>query len=154
MSDRECDITVILGVLVVFALPLTVLVPGFSVWDVVPKVRISRLHILSQDLTWPQLNAALISLLTLFFCLYLEIRKRKLDDMVEKVLTVSQATDSTMEVEKDRQTNAVRVCVDLLDASAEHYENLVLLRDELRKREKLKKQHPPVIVPSSSLTNQ
>lgn len=72
--------------------------------------------------------------------------------MVEKVLTVSQATDSTMEVERGRQANAVRVCVELLDASAEHYENLVLLRDELRKREKLKKQHPPTIVPSTPST--
>ena len=80
---------------------------------------------------------------------YSQIISSRLDDMVEKVLTVSQATDATMEVEKDRQANAVRVCVELLDASAEHYENLVLLRDELRKREKLKNQHPPTIVLSS-----
>ncbi|PZC77271.1 uncharacterized protein LOC110376962 [Helicoverpa armigera] len=152
MSDKnDCDITVVLGVLVVFTLPLTLLVPGFSLWDVVPKVRISRLHIVSQDLTWPQLNAAIVSLLTLFFCLYLEIRKRKLDDMVEKVLSVSQATDVTMEVERERQAAAVRVCVELLDASAEHYENLVLLRDELRKREKMKRQFPPAIEPSSTM---
>lgn len=78
MSDKsDCDLSVVLGVMVVFALPLTLLVPGFSVWDVVPKVRISRLHIVSQDLTWPQLNAAIVFLLTLFFCLYLEIHKRK-----------------------------------------------------------------------------
>lgn len=78
MSEKnECDITVVLGVLVVFALPLTLLVPGFSVWDVVPKVHITRLHIISQELTWPQLNAAVVSLLVVFFCLYLEIRKRK-----------------------------------------------------------------------------
>ncbi|XP_022820886.1 uncharacterized protein LOC111352561 [Spodoptera litura] len=152
MTDKsDCDLSVVIGVMVVFALPLTLLLPGFSVWDVVPKVRISRLHIVSQDLTWPQLNAAIVFLLTLFFCLYLEIHKRKLDDMVEKVLSVSQATDSTMEVERERQAAAVRVCVDLLDASAEHYENLVLLRDELRKREKLKKQFPPTIESSSTL---
>lgn len=77
MIDKDCDITAILGLLVVFALPLTVLIPGFSVWDVVPKVRISRLHVFSQDLTWLQLNAGIILLLVLFFCLYLEIRKRK-----------------------------------------------------------------------------
>lgn len=70
--------------------------------------------------------------------------------MVEKVLTVSQATESTMNEEHNRQAAAVKVCVELLDTSAEHYENLVLLRDELRKRENMKKQHAPVIELSSS----
>lgn len=68
--------------------------------------------------------------------------------MVESVLTVSQATDKTMEVERERQAAAVRVCVELLDASAEHYEHLVLLRDELRQRSK--KHLPPAIEPSGS----
>lgn len=78
MSDKnDCDLSVVLGVLVVFALPLTLLIPGFSVWEVVPKVRITRMHIVSQDLTWSQLNAAIVSLLVIFFCCYLEIRKRK-----------------------------------------------------------------------------
>lgn len=76
-DKSECDVTVILGVIVVFALPLTLLVPDFTIWDVIPKVRVTRFHILSQHLTWPQVNAALITLLSLFFCLYLEIRKRK-----------------------------------------------------------------------------
>ncbi|XP_049870461.1 uncharacterized protein LOC126369897 [Pectinophora gossypiella] len=148
MSDKsECDVVTLVGLVLVFSLPLTLLVPGFSVWDVVPKFRISRFHVISQYLTWPQLNTAVIVVLVVFFCLFLEIRKRKLDDMVEKVLTVSQATDKTMEVEKDRQAAAVRVCVDLLDASAEHYEHLVLFRDDLRRR----KHQPPTIEPSSSM---
>ncbi|CAH0603034.1 unnamed protein product [Chrysodeixis includens] len=150
MTDKnDCDFAVVVGVLIVFALPLTLLIPEFSVWEVVPKVRITRMHIISQDLTWPQLNAAIVSLLVIFFCCFLEIRKRKLDDMVEKVLTVSQVTESTMNVERERQSAAVKVCVALLDASAEHYENLVLLRDELRKWEKQKQQYPPAIEPSS-----
>lgn len=70
--------------------------------------------------------------------------------MVEKVLTVSQATDVTMEVERHRQAAAMKVCVELLDTSTEHYEHLMLLRDELRKREKPIKQLPPVIEPSGS----
>lgn len=77
MSGRECDATVVVGAIVVFALPLTLLIPGFSVWDVVPKVRVTRFHIISLDISWPQLNSGIIALLTLFFCLYLEIRKRK-----------------------------------------------------------------------------
>lgn len=68
--------------------------------------------------------------------------------MVESVLTVSQATDKTMEVERERQAAAVRVCVELLDASADHYENLILLRDELCQRSK--KNQPPAIEPSGS----
>ncbi|KAL0849346.1 hypothetical protein ABMA28_013661 [Loxostege sticticalis] len=149
-DKSECDVTVILGVIVVFALPLTLLVPDFTIWDVIPKVRVTRFHILSQHLTWPQVNAALITLLSLFFCLYLEIRKRKLDDMVEKVLTVSQATDATMEVERTRQAAAMRACAELLDTSAAHYEHLMLLREELRARDKPRKQMPPSIEPSGS----
>ncbi|RVE54161.1 hypothetical protein evm_001284 [Chilo suppressalis] len=148
-SRSDCDVTVVVGTIVVFALPLTLLIPDFSLWDVIPKVQVTRFHILSQHLTWPQLNAAIIGLLSLLFCFCLEIRKRKLDDMVEKVLTVSQVTDATMEVEKERQAAAMRVCVDLLDTSAEHYEHLMLLRDELRKRERPKKQLPPAIEPSA-----
>ncbi|XP_075991631.1 uncharacterized protein LOC142986883 [Anticarsia gemmatalis] len=146
MSDKsEWDVSVVVGVLIVFSLPLTLLVPNFSIWQVVPKVQVVRYHIISQELSWHQINSAVVTLLVLFFCLYLEMRKRKLDDMVEKVLAVNQATDETMEVEHGRQTAAVRVCVELLDASVDHYENLVLLRGELRKREKTKKQYPPVV---------
>lgn len=65
--------------------------------------------------------------------------------MVESVLTVSQVTDATMATERERQSAAVKACVDLLDASTDHYENLVLLRDELRKRDKMKKHRPPAI---------
>lgn len=54
--------------------------------------------------------------------------------MVESVLSVSQTTDKSMEVEHERQNETARVCGDLLDVSNEHYENLVLLRDELRRR--------------------
>ncbi|XP_052747637.1 uncharacterized protein LOC116413779 [Galleria mellonella] len=149
-NRNECDITVVVGTLIVFALPLTLLIPGFSVWDVVPKVHIIRFHLFSQYLTWAQLNAAVVSILAILFCLYLEIRKRKLDDMVEKVLTVSQATDTTVEEERGRQAAAMRVCVELLDTSTEHYENLMLLHDELHKREP-NKQLPPAIEPSSSI---
>lgn len=70
--------------------------------------------------------------------------------MVENVLTVSQATDATLEVERGRQAAAVKVCVELLDASTEHYEQLALLRDELQKRNVMKRQHPPAIELSSS----
>lgn len=65
-------------------------------------------------------------------------------------MTVSQATDTAMEMEKERQTAALRACVELLDSSATHYENLVLLRDELRLRNFMGKQHPPIIEISSS----
>ncbi|CAH2104473.1 unnamed protein product [Euphydryas editha] len=148
-SNNDCDAVSVVVALVVFALPLTLLVPGFSVWNILPKIRISRFHILDQDLTWSQLNAALCTLLVIFFCFYLEIRRRTLDEMVENVFTISQATDTAMEEERDRQAEAVRACVQLLDTSAEHYENLILLRDELRKREK-PFQHPPIIELSSS----
>ncbi|KAJ0181961.1 hypothetical protein K1T71_002683 [Dendrolimus kikuchii] len=154
MSDKnngkDIDTIVVIGLVFVFGLPVTLLIPNFSVWDVIPKLRVSRCHIITQELTWPQINAAIVMLLSLFFCLYLEIQKRKLDDMVEKVLTVSQATDTTLEVERERQTGAMRACLDLLDASTEHYEHLVLLRDELRKRDTVKHQQPPAIEPSAS----
>ncbi|XP_072937300.1 uncharacterized protein [Epargyreus clarus] len=150
MSNRSERATVVCA-LVVFALPLTLLIPNFSLWDLVPKIKVTRFHILSQHLTWPQLNAAAIGLLGILFCIYLEIRKRKLDDMVENVLRVSQATDTTMGVERVRQAVAVRACVELLDASAEHYEHLALLRDELRRRDAPRLlQHPPAIEPSTS----
>lgn len=76
-GNSECNATILIGFLVVFALPLTLLLPGFSVWDVVPKVRVTRFLIISQQLKWSQLNAAIVGLLALFFCLYLEIRKRR-----------------------------------------------------------------------------
>ncbi|XP_028037328.1 uncharacterized protein LOC114248324 [Bombyx mandarina] len=151
MSDNnDCDVAAVFLAVLVFALPLTLLIPGFSVWNVVPKFRVTRFHFVSQDVTWLQINAGIITVLTIFFCLYLEIRKRKLDDMVENVLTVSQATDATLEVERGRQAAAVKVCVELLDASTEHYEQLALLRDELQKRNVMKRQYPPAIELSSS----
>lgn len=61
---------------------------------------------------------------------------------------VSEATDNIMEEERDRQTEAMRACMQLLDSSVEHYENLILLRDDLRYRSK--PQYPPVIELSSS----
>ncbi|XP_013201264.1 uncharacterized protein LOC106143675 [Amyelois transitella] len=149
-NKNECDTVVVVIAIVVFALPLTLLIPDFSVWDVVPKVRVIRFHVLQQHLSWPQLNAIVVALLILFFSLYLEIRKRNLDDMVEKVLTVSQATDTVMLEEKNRQAAALRLCVELLDVSAEHYEHLVLLRDELARKDK-PNQQPPVIEPSGSM---
>lgn len=60
-------------------------------------------------------------------------RLLRLDDMVEKVLTVSQTTDATVAVERDRQSSAVKASLELLDASASHYERLMLLRNELRR---------------------
>ncbi|XP_050361492.1 uncharacterized protein LOC126780871 [Nymphalis io] len=148
-NRNDCDAVSVVVALVVFALPLTHLVPGFSVWNVLPKVRITRFHIFDYYFSWQQLNFAVITVLVLFFCFYLEIRKRALDEMVENVLTVRQATDVAMKEERDRQAAAVKACVQLLDTSAEHYENLTLLRDELRKREKTL-HHPPIIELSSS----
>lgn len=69
--------------------------------------------------------------------------------MVEDVLTVSQATDAVMDVEKERQSEAAKACVKLLDTSSDHYENLVLLREELRMRDRAKRQYPPAIELSS-----
>lgn len=77
-NERECDATVIIGTLVVFSLPLTLLIPNFSVWNIVPKIQVSRFHVLSNCLTWAQLNSVIVALLAVFLCLYLEIRKRKL----------------------------------------------------------------------------
>lgn len=71
-----------------------------------------------------------------------------LDEIVENVRAVSEATDTIMEEERDRQTEAMRTCMQLLDSSVEHYENLILLRDDLRFR--TKPQYPPVIELSSS----
>lgn len=68
--------------------------------------------------------------------------------MVENVLAVTQATDAVIEEERDRQAEAMRACMKLLDSSVEHYENLILLRDDLRLCKK--RQHPPVIELSSS----
>ncbi|XP_045761981.1 uncharacterized protein LOC123865155 [Maniola jurtina] len=148
-NQIQCDAVSLVMGLVVFGLPLTLLVPGFSVLNMVPKVRISRLHAADQSLTWTQLNASLVTLLVLFFCLYLELRKRKLDEMVENVLTVSKATDAAMDVEHERQGAEVRACIQLLDASADHYETLILLKDDLKQWDKSSIQHPPVIEPSS-----
>ncbi|XP_034826929.1 uncharacterized protein [Maniola hyperantus] len=149
-NHNDCDAVSLIVGLVVFGLPLTLLVPGFSVLTVVPKVRISRFHAVDQSLTWTQLNASLVTLLVLFFCLYLEVRKRQLDEMVENVLTASKKTDAAMEAEQERQGAEVRACVQLLDASAEHYETLILLKDDLKQWDKSNIQRPPVIEPSSS----
>ncbi|KAI5632250.1 hypothetical protein NE865_15057 [Phthorimaea operculella] len=146
MARSNRDPVSIVLLIIVFALPLTLLVPGFSVWHFVPKVRVTRFHAYEQEVTWNQLNAGLVAAMIVLFCLFLEIRKRKLDEMVESVLTVSQATDKLMEIERERQTGTVRACLELLDASNDHYEHLSLLRQELRQR----KQHPPVIEPSGS----
>lgn len=78
LTDRfKYDPTVIVGATLVFGLPLTLLFPSFSVWDVVPKVRVERLHFIEQELTWSQSNTTLVTILALFFCLFLEMRKRK-----------------------------------------------------------------------------
>ncbi|XP_023942098.2 uncharacterized protein LOC112048685 [Bicyclus anynana] len=150
INNKEYDtVSMALG-LAVFALPLTMLIPGFSIWDVIPKVRISRCHIVDQCISWSQLNTSLVTMLVLLFCLYLELRKREVDEMLESVLTVSKATDAALDVERERQDAEIRACVQLLDASAEHYETLILLKDDLRQREKPNIQHPPVIEPSTS----
>ncbi|CAG9566751.1 unnamed protein product [Danaus chrysippus] len=150
IGDGEWDAVSVVVAIAVFALPLTLLFPGISVWDVIPKIRVSRFHVLDQHLTWLQLNASMIFVIVIFFCFYLEIRKRELDEMVDGVLSVSQATEAALDMECERQTAAIRVCVKLLDASTEHYENLMLLRDDLRKREKTVLQRPPEILPSTS----
>ncbi|KAL4712793.1 hypothetical protein ACJJTC_011863 [Scirpophaga incertulas] len=150
LYKSECDATVILGGLVVFALPLTLLIPDFSIWDVVPKIHVTRFHVLNESLTWPQSNAVLVGLLSLLFCFYLEIRKRKLDDIVDRVLKVSEMTDATLEGEAERQTDAMKMCVELLDTSTEHYEQLMLVQDDLRRRETPMCQLPPAIEPSGS----
>lgn len=76
-ENSEYDATLIAGTIVVFALPLTLLIPGFSVWDVVPKIRVTRFHILNGCLSWSMLNVLLVTTLVIFFSLYLEIRKRR-----------------------------------------------------------------------------
>ncbi|CAF4757340.1 unnamed protein product [Pieris macdunnoughi] len=149
-SDRSDYDTVSIGIgLGVFCLPLTLLIPDFSVWNAIPKFRVSRFHIIAQYLTPRQLNIALIVVQFVLFLLFLEIRKRKLQEMVNAVMTVTRETDTTMDEERVKQAAAVKACVQLLDVSTDHYENLVLLKDEIRKREK-SKQHPPFIEPSTS----
>lgn len=61
------------------------------------------------------------------------------------MLAASEATELTLQNESGRQAAALRNCVKLLDASAEHYENLVLLRDDLKRREKPRINFPPAI---------
>ncbi|CAG4998501.1 unnamed protein product [Parnassius apollo] len=148
-TNSECDLSVVLSAVVVFGLPLALLIPNFSIWDVMPKIRVHRFHILSQHLSWMQINVAIIALAALLFCFYLEIRKRILDDMVEEVLAVRHATLTTVGKENERQEATMKACVELLDASADHYENLVLLHDELRKHDKTRLQHPPTTGPES-----
>lgn len=63
--------------LLAFLLPLTLLWPGFSIWEVVPKVRVTRHPVLSQQLSWSQLCGAIVVAVTLLFCLFLEMRKRR-----------------------------------------------------------------------------
>ncbi|VVD01696.1 unnamed protein product, partial [Leptidea sinapis] len=104
----ECDAFSILLALCVFTIPLTILIPEFSVWNVIPKVQIMRWHIFQQSITWSELNLML------------------------------------------RQAAAVGVCIKLLDASTEHYENLILLRNEFRRRDKGVLQHPPLVELSPS----
>ncbi|KPI98684.1 hypothetical protein RR46_04657 [Papilio xuthus] len=149
-STSEFDYTVILCTAVVFGLPLALLIPGFSIWDVVPKIRVQRFHLLSQHLTWSVLNGAVIITVVVLFCLYLEFRKRILDAMTEEVFAVRQATIRTMEAENDRQAATIRACAELLDASSDHYENLVLLYDELRQRDR-RRDHPPIIELESNI---
>lgn len=76
-NKSDCDVSVVLGTLLVFSLPLTLLIPDFSVWDVIPKVRVTRFHVVSQKITWIQLNFILIFLVVVFFTIFLETRKRK-----------------------------------------------------------------------------
>lgn len=81
MSDKirrnDLDIIEVLGLLLVFGLTLTLFIPGFSIWDVIPRLRVSRCHILIKDLTWRQTNIVIVVKLLFFFCLYLDFRKRK-----------------------------------------------------------------------------
>lgn len=74
---NEYDMTLVAGIILVFALPLTLLIPGFSVWDVLPKFRVTRFHIFSGAVVWSVLNASVVTTLIIFFGFYLEIRKRK-----------------------------------------------------------------------------
>ncbi|XP_063617678.1 uncharacterized protein LOC134790706 [Cydia splendana] len=146
---REWDWAAVAGAFLAFTLPLSLLVPGFSLWTVVPKVQVTRFHILAQHLTWPQLNIAILTLVLLLFFIHLEIRKRKLDEMVERVMLVSEAADKTVEEESGKQAGAMRACVELLDTAAEQYEHLVLLRQELGQLQR--KQGPPAIDSSQDI---
>ncbi|XP_047987930.1 uncharacterized protein LOC125227617 [Leguminivora glycinivorella] len=150
-NNVEWDWPTITGALLAFSLPLTLLVPDFSLWTVVPKVRVTRFHILAQHFTWFQLNTAVFTIVLLLFFVQLEIRKRKLDEMVERVMLVSQAADKTVEEESFKQAGAMRACVQLLDTSAEQYEQLVLLRQELGQRGR--KQGPPGIDSSQDIND-
>ena len=76
-NKSDWDVVSVLMGLAVFALPVTLLVPGFSISNVIPKIRIERLHMFYQYLSWPQLNAAVITFLVVLFCFYLEMRKRQ-----------------------------------------------------------------------------
>lgn len=79
MTSNKCEndaVTVAIA-LGVFSLPLTLLIPNFSVWNAIPKIRVSRYHIISHYLTPSQLNITLIILQLLLFFIYLEIRKRR-----------------------------------------------------------------------------
>ncbi|XP_063529933.1 uncharacterized protein LOC134741094 [Cydia strobilella] len=148
-NNREWDWTAIAGALLAFTLPLSLLVPDFSLWMVVPKVQVTRFHILAQHLTWSQLNTAITALVLLLFFIHLEIRKRKLDEMVERVMLVSEAADKTVEEESGKQAGAMRACVELLDTAAEQYEHLVLLRQELGQPQR--KQGPPGVDSSQDI---
>lgn len=78
MSAPQCDydIPIIVATVLAFALPLTMLIPGFTIWSVIPKFRVIRFLLVAQELNWDQLNGAMVTILVLFFCIYLEIKKR------------------------------------------------------------------------------
>lgn len=77
IGKSEYDVITVAGVIAVFALPITLLVPDFSIWDVIPKIQITRLHAFSYQVSWSELNGTMVSAITLLFCLYLELRKRR-----------------------------------------------------------------------------
>ncbi|XP_041988410.1 uncharacterized protein LOC121739881 [Aricia agestis] len=147
IDKDKYDLPTLFLAFLAFCLPLALLIPGFSIWDIVPKTHVTRYFVFRQDVSWSQLNAIAIAVLLTLFCLYLEIKRRKLDEMVEDVLRVSEQADKVMEIEKERQVAAIKDTINLLDVSSAQYENLMLLSDDLRKRAL---QRPPAIDSSSS----
>ncbi|GBP91797.1 hypothetical protein EVAR_57259_1 [Eumeta japonica] len=144
IQRRSIDLSVVLPALGAFVLPLTLLVPGLSVWGALPKLRVTRLHAISYQVSWIQLYATLVAIGVLLFCLLLELRRRRLDDMVETALAACEMSDRSTQEEKERLSSAAHACLDLLDSAVDHYEHVEVLRDELRRRRE--RPRPPAAV--------
>lgn len=67
------------------------------------------------------------------------------------VLEAEQSTEKTMSLAGEHRSSAIRGCARLVEASVDHYEQLIMLQDDLRHRRSDRMRNaPPEIEPSNS----